>query len=205
MDEFIIELFYQKLEENPYLYELEDLVKERRDELLSDEAKPDLHITQVRVSTMTTLCDLGIDINLQKLYDHIPIYENLEYDYKIKSCEYMNNPPRGTPKLKRKKSACSNHKKRKSFYNQATIILYYKKNINLKLFRNGSIHITGILNENHGKQAVEYLCNEIREIYKKEPKITTSSIDKLGLVNWDIVLINSDFVCDFRIRRDKLY
>jgi hypothetical protein len=67
-------------------------------------------------------------------------------------------------------------KKRKSFYNQATIIMDYIKSINLKLFRNGSIHITGIIDVEQGKSAVRFLCDEIRAVYEKDPTITNDDI-----------------------------
>jgi hypothetical protein len=87
-------------------------------------------------------------------YCHIKIYNNEEENYKIVACEYMENPPKGVPKQKKKKATNSSSNRRKSFYNQATIIMDYQKPINLKIFRNGSVHITGVLNQEHGKQSV---------------------------------------------------
>jgi hypothetical protein len=81
----------------------------------------------------------------------------------------------------------------------------YIKSINLKLFLNGSIHITGIIDEEQGKKAVEFLGNEIRNIYAKNNAITNGDLSMLGIYSWDIVLINSDFACNFKIRREKLY
>jgi TATA-box binding protein (TBP) (component of TFIID and TFIIIB) len=120
----------------------------------------------------------------------------------------MDNTPKGVPKQKKKKQSYANSnlvKKRTSFYNQVTIIMDYIKCINLKLFRNGSIHITGIIDEEQGKKAVEFLGNEIRKIYAIDNTITTGDLNILGIYSWDIVLINSDFACSFKIRREKLY
>ena len=157
---------------------------------------------------MVVLCDVGIDVNLDTFYQHIQPYENQEKGYKIISLEYMENPAKGTPKQKKKKQCQANAslvKRRKSFYNQATVIMDYIKPINLKLFRNGSIHITGVVDEGQAQRAVGFLCDEIRAIYDKDTSITTGDINGLGCRNWNIVMINSDFSCNFKIRREKLY
>ena len=210
----IIEIFREKLMENPYLHEIADYFKttcntvNEDDNITNDANNNDIIITPIRVSTITVLCRLGIDINLDVFFKNFIPYENLEYDYKIVSMEYMDNTPKGIVKQKKKKQSYANAnliKKRTSFYNQITIIMDYKKCINLKLFRNGSIHITGIIDEEQGKKAVEFLGNEIRKIYDIDNAITTGNINDLGTYSWDIVLINSDFACNFKIRREKLY
>lgn len=213
LESSIIEMFRQKLEENPYLHEISHHFFEMQNQppVYSDEfvaLEKNIEISQVRISTMTVLCDLGIQINLESFYNNIKAYHNEEKDYKIVSLEYMENPAKGVPKQKKKKQSQANAnlvKRRKSFYNQATIIMDYIKFINMKLFRNGSIHITGIIDVEQGKRAVGFLCDEIREIYKIDSSITSDDISKLGLANWDVVMINSDFSCNFKIRREKLY
>jgi len=206
----IIEIFQEKLSENPYLYEIAQYFK--RDLPIEDDREelplPQIDITPIRVSTITVLCKLGIDINLNVFFQHFTPYYNEKDNYKIVSMEYMDNTPKGVPKQKKKKQSYANSnlvKKRTSFYNQVTIIMDYIKCINLKLFRNGSIHITGIIDEEQGKKAVEFLGNEIRKIYAIDNTITTGDLNILGIYSWDIVLINSDFACSFKIRREKLY
>jgi TATA-box binding protein (TBP) (component of TFIID and TFIIIB) len=210
----IIDIFRQKVLENPYLNEIAHYFIENDEDstpIISNdllELEKNIKISPVRISTMTVLCDLGIQINLDSFYQNIKTYHNIEKDYKIVSLEYMENPAKGTLKIKKKKQSQANSKlvkKRKSFYNQATIIMDYIKSINLKLFRNGSIHITGIIDVEQGKSAVRFLCDEIRAVYEKDPTITNDDISKLGLANWNIVMINSDFSCNFKIRREKLY
>jgi len=216
LENSIIDIFKQKILENPYLNEIAHYFVENDNEsstiLTNDlnQLENNIKISPVRISTMTVLCDLGIQINLDSFYKNIKSlpYHNIEKDYTLVSLEYMENPAKGTLKIKKKKQSQANSKllkRRKSFYNQATIIMDYIKSINLKLFRNGSIHITGIIDVEQGKQAVQFLCDEIREIYEKDSSITNDDISKLGLANWDIVMINSDFSCNFKIRREKLY
>lgn len=249
LEKSIIKIFHQKLEENPYLHEIKDYFKEEYagyDDEHLDQPPENIDISKVRISTMTILCDISSDINLDKFYEHFTPYTNEEYGYKLVSIEYMDKPPKGLIKHKKKKQSHANAnlvKRRKSFYNQATIIMDYIKPINLKLFRNGSIHITGIIDEEQGKMAVEYLCKEIRSFYdysivedtedakeedvvedtegtneevvekKEEVKvqkptfknITSKKPEEVKLHNWNIVMINSDFACNFKIRREKLY
>ena len=207
----IIDIFQEKLLENPYLHEIAQYFKhnqpieDNEDNVLET---PEINITPIRVSTITVLCKLGIDINLDVFFQNFTPYYNEKDNYRILSMEYMDNIPKGIPKQKKKKQSYANSnlvKKRTSFYNQITIIMDYIKSINLKLFRNGSIHITGIIDEEQGKKAVEFLGNEIRNIYAKDKTITNCDLNLLGIHSWDIVLINSDFACNFKIRREKLY
>jgi TATA-box binding protein (TBP) (component of TFIID and TFIIIB) len=205
----IIEIFHEKLLENPYLHEIAQYFNHRdEDEVVeypTDDAN--IEIYPIRISTMVVLCSLGVDVNLDIFYEHFEPYHNVEDNYKIISLEYMEKQAKGVPKQKKKKQSQANAslvKKRKSFYNQATIIMDYIKGINLKLFRNGRIHITGIIDEEQGKQAVRFLGNEIKKIHAKDPAISTVDLNTIGVYDWEIVMINSDFACNFKMRREKL-
>ena len=67
----IIDIFQEKLLENPYLHEISHYFKhgnkvEDDGEVLET---PDINITPIRVSTITVLCKLGIDINLDVFFN----------------------------------------------------------------------------------------------------------------------------------------
>jgi len=233
LDNSILEIFHQKLNENPYLIEIahhfsDDATNEDIEIVIDDVSETDdairKEISQVRISTMTVLCELGVDVNLDVFYEHLPVSsprskvraDGTVDTYRIVSLEYMEKTAKGTPKQKKRRVSATtadangtDTKRRKSFYNQATIVLDYIKAVNLKLFRNGSIHITGIIDEEQGKCAVGFLCDEIRAIYEKHPEVLCEvenrTIDQIGCHRWDIVMINSDFSCNFRIRREKLF
>jgi TATA-box binding protein (TBP) (component of TFIID and TFIIIB) len=143
------------------------------------------------------------------LYNNTDRYTNIENGYSIKKVDYGSNPTKGIAKPKKRKKVSqikTNSKKRDSFYNQVTIVFHYKKDLNIKVFRNGSIHITGIINHDDGKICVGFLIDEIKRIYELDNTIVKNpeDIDKLALYDWKIVLINSDFDCNFKIRREKL-
>jgi len=106
--------------------------------------------------------------------------------------------------------------------------LVTRKIINFKLFNNGKIQLTGLKTENQGKFIIDFMLNRIKDIYKKT-KIRKDEIKKktyeflkinqdssylqsktdiianINYFNFEIVLINSDFAVNFKIKRDNLY
>ena len=65
------------------------------------------------------------------------------------------------------------------------------KNVNVKIFKNGKIQITGIKTEENGIASAEYI---------------SSIIDgSTGIKDYRTVLINSDFNIGFPIKRNELY
>ena len=87
LENSIIDIFHQKMMENPYLHEISDYFVLRNKNIPN--AKPmelnntDIQITEVRISTKVVLCSLGIDINLDTFFKNIEPYTNLEKNYKI--------------------------------------------------------------------------------------------------------------------------
>ncbi len=124
-------------------------------------------------------------------------------------------------KKKHKIKKIEGKKKRKdSFYNQATIIVKINENkkINIKLFKNGSIQMTGCDSIENAKMSIEKLfeiLNEPRynlDIIKKKINIINFieiknnkklTIEDINTGN--VVLINCNFNIGFEINRDKLY
>lgn len=118
------------------------------------------------VSTISALCNLGnLKFNIYELCDYLK--ENpFEQLVKIKEVK-DNNISR-----KNRKNYCGS----KIFYNQHTIIINpyfdklkkinYIKNINIKLFKNGKIHISGMkdINGADGIQSLHILINYIKYI-----------------------------------------
>jgi TATA-box binding protein (TBP) (component of TFIID and TFIIIB) len=115
-----------------------------------------------------------------------------------------------------KKKQIKRRTKRKSFYNQVTLVINsINKNINVKLFLNGAIQITGCHSPKQAEYALIKLFDKlkvIKGIFNKNGSITpkqfVSEIDKLDIKNvydFKTVMINSNFNIGFRIDRDKLY
>jgi TATA-box binding protein (TBP) (component of TFIID and TFIIIB) len=119
------------------------------------------------------------------------------------------------PKIKKNlynKKNESKKKQKKRFDNQLTIILdlydNYKNYINMKVFKNGKIQMTGLKSIEQGHTAIEIIINVIKKIYTtKSINIlnSTSKYEDIKLSDYKICLINSDFKFNYKIRRNKLF
>ena len=146
----------------------------------------------LRISTITSVLKLSKEIDLAKIYEEIPISKNY-----IPYIEYgCNNQPRGFSEkslIKKRKK-----KKKKIFYNQATIhVIQDGKIMNVKLFNNGRVQITGLKHENQG----EILVNKLLQYFKDFEIVC----DYTKLIDSQIVMINSDFDLGFEINREELH
>ena len=146
----------------------------------------------LRISTITSVLKLSQIIDLEKIYKQLPISEKY-----IPYIEYgCDNIPRGFSEkslIKKRKK-----KKKKIFYNQATIhVIHDGKIMNVKLFNNGRIQITGLKNENQAVKLVKKLIQ-----YFKDFDVMG---DYAELIENKIVLINSDFDLGFEVDREKLH
>lgn len=170
--------------DNPYLKEffIDDVIINKKEYV-----EP----SKFRISTMTYTANINAILDLQILFNSIKI-ENRKYP-NIISCEYGNNEPKGNVK-----------KKKKYFANQLTLKIEYNENykVNMKIFNNGKIGITGCKSEEITKEIVNFIINYLNKLNKNNNFILKN---ELKLINIDIVLINSDFVCGFEIKRDILF
>lgn len=92
-------------------------------------------LTSLNISTLTMVCDMKIDINLEKLTKNFqgPSYP-LCFIKKAKTNKDVTYTKRGKPK--------------KSFYNQTTITVSDLTNKSVKVFKNGKLQITGLTSHN---------------------------------------------------------
>lgn len=152
----------------------------------------------LRISTHTATCKINSNIDLILLAEKLELNKNIIY------IEHGTNAKGVNPK----QISVKKMNKKKVFYNQITIIIQpeigFKNNV--KLFNNGSISMTGLKNLNHGKQSVNLILDNIREIQKDKSK-DTLILDNLDckIVDYNIVLINSDFYIGYEIRRTELH
>jgi TATA-box binding protein (TBP) (component of TFIID and TFIIIB) len=183
----------------------------------------DLKPEEAKISTMTICLDMGSNC----IFECYNIGKYLKLDRKfieeIKFCDENDIQIRSfnKKKLKQKRKRKSEKKtKKESFYNQVTIIVKISdiKTINIKLFKNGSIQMTGCDSIENTKKSIErlfeilnkprYLLNlhkkEITEIrFLKTENNKTISIDDIIIGN--IHLINCNFDIGFKINRDRLF
>jgi len=145
----------------------------------------------LRVSTITSILKISTDIDLKKIYDNIPITNYIPF------IEYgSDNPPKGFSKKMLKKMRKKT--KKKIFYNQATVhVVHDGKIMNVKLFNNGKIQITGLKKVNQATVLVKTLIEYFQDL---------SVLDyESKLVESKLVLINSDFDLGYEINREVLH
>ena len=157
----------------------------------------------LRVSTMTLVSKISSNIDLSKLYEHLGITDTIQF------IEYGTNPVKGEPYKKtnsrNKKSNKPNKPKKpkKFFYNQITLHCFLDKFVNVKVFNNGRIQMTGLRSKKQGISIINILISEVKNL--PENKLT-EILDNSNpeIVSNDIVLINSDFDIKFKVNREIL-
>lgn len=204
--------------DNPYL----DEFRRENKLVLVKKKEEDFNPSKLRVSTITALSDIGVLVDTQKLYeeynmdfynDKLEKYMNPNRYGELDESEYpliitmkkSNDLYKGISDNKKKKKeqdTLEKKKKRDSFQNQLTFIIAInkEKTINLKLFKNGKIQMTGLRKEEDGYMAMNKLISNIKHI----PNISADN-KSMKPNDLNIILINSDFEIGFKIRRDELF
>ena len=204
--------------------------------------------TKYRISTMTMITSFNCNINLEVVSRYFKL------DDKIISMVYGDKPVK----------SANIKKNNRPFFNQATIIVKLDplKNINIKIFSNGKIQMTGVKKKEDGETALKLIIEKLRvtsgiipvkklldsqliDYYLKiknekiiddayyeldkdgkpvlqrnkiieeiskvdtyEEEINAQSIEDSSIIevkDIEIVLINSDFNINFKIKRNNLF
>lgn len=189
--------------------------------------------TPYRISTMTTITSFSCIINLRVVTRHFKL------DNKVVKVMHGVKPVKNNGK---------NKKKKKEFFNQSTIIVQLDplKKINVKIFSNGKIQMTGVKRLEDAQEALRIIIDRLKTtegiieidklldnhidnyLLKKNIDISEMSRDlKVGKIEEfedskeiysksiefddisfnpiEIVLINSDFKVNFKIKRNVLF
>ena len=155
----------------------------------------------LRISTMTAVGEMDTNMNLTNFLN------NLFPNNFIRYIETKQGNKGFAKKNEKKKRKITN--KRKLFFNQGTLILYFdNKLINLKIFSNekAKIQITGLLSENQGLRLMDLVIKYIIDMdsnFIEEQKIF--STENVTLKNFKIVMMNSDYDFKFQINREVLF
>lgn len=99
--------------------------------------------------------------------------------------------------------------KTKRFDNQVTLVYrvdeeQFKNEINIKVFKNGIVQMTGVRYIDQGSQMIDKIIAMIRRVASSRPTIVRD-INKLQNINYRVQLINSDFPIGFWIKQEWLY
>jgi TATA-box binding protein (TBP) (component of TFIID and TFIIIB) len=160
--------------------------------------------TQPNISTMTYTAKItDKPINIYKFYDICEIQNN---GVGIKRVEYLDSTDthhlKGEPRKQKRKVS------KQRFENQITVIfqpyedlLHYK--INIKIFKNGVIQMTGVKNEKDAEKTINYIAAKLKIMQHENDDIV--SLDTIiSVSDLRIRLINSDFQVPFKINNYKL-
>ena len=176
----------------------------------------------ISVSTMCASCKINtrLDIpNIEKYLqlnpdDILTVKKDKE---KMRTLIPIKNKPKRTKKTDIKtKNTSTNH-----FYNQITVIIrvdndeYTDLNecprINMKLFKNGSVQMSGCKSLYNINRALNKLICRLKEVKAKmedgkivEKKFIEDS-DKITITDFKIDMINSNYQVNMQIDRDKLF
>jgi len=96
-----------------------------------------------------------------------------------------------------------NSKANNNFYNSICISIKIRQDkcINLMIFTNGRITCTGSQQDDDGLVAANMLVSEM----KKFPEIFEDGMDDIEVINYEVVMINSNFFIGFFVDNHKLY
>ena len=172
-----------------------------------------LNPTKLRISTMTVCCEIGTNIDTKYLYEKFIIPSDIlnqggcsakktKYKPEIKEmvigAKAENFPQKGYFE-KDKKS---------NFFNSAAlnVLISPNKCINVKVFKNGKLQMTGVPSEERGAKAVDVVIDLIKSIPddSKTGKRIVFDKKRLKCSNYRTVLINSDYFCGYEIQRENL-
>lgn len=150
----------------------------------------------LRISTMTACSSLNSDINLDNLY------QNVDTDSIITFIQHGSYGSKGEIKKPKRKSR--KPEKKKTFFNQVTLHVLCGKLVNVKLFNNGKVQMTGLKYEDHGEKVLDAIIPLISRLDQTHDKKVFSK-EKISYSPMNIACINSDFSIGFPIKREILH
>lgn len=187
-----------------------DDTKSRKKIEMYMEAKKFLEEHNITISTITLNCKLHISIDLDKFAKNVVLRED-----EIVSVKYGN---RKNPTTNRTIVMINTKKKpsKKSFYNQVTIRMKPMNNprrnyINIKVFKNGSLHMTGCKDMEDFNNVTTTLIKILKrgvDIKDKNGEYVhvnfVNNTTPIGIYDVRIRMINSNFHIGYKIDRKKL-
>jgi TATA-box binding protein (TBP) (component of TFIID and TFIIIB) len=164
--------------------------------------------SNLRISTMVITANWGTQIKLDQLFQSlkghmIPIWYPEEGILKFEHKNMVLGASHKDIFTNRKITS-------KSFFNQSTIVLRRRchhedekqdhwKEVNIKLFANGGIQMTGVTSESFARDSIEWLLQTFKSL-KDSPFDGIPKIDRFS-----VQLINTDYVLNKFINQDALH
>jgi len=170
----------------------------------------------IKVSTKTFTATTNLNIQIDKLYQKLPITPYIVTPKKRgrkKKCDHIDhnkyiepgsivtvkyeNELRGV-ELKPKKPKAG--KKRKWFRNSITVVIILDKPINFKVCRNGTFQMTGCKTHEHADKCVQYIWQYIKEDKNIYSFTRGNELEAIFIPS----MRNIDFSLGFIVDREKL-
>lgn len=183
------------------------VIKSKIGNKIDIEYKPE----DVIISTMTITCKLNSEFNVKNIGKYVDLSRN-------GIVEAICGRDIIRTLIPKKNNSQKNKKDKKQFYNQVTLKINTKKDkiINIKLFINGSIQMTGCKSIDGSIEALEKLLNILKKEkavistkdFKLEDKPFVANTSKLTMDNiydFKVAMINSNFSIGFNVDRFKLF
>lgn len=173
----------------------------------------------VTISTMCASSKLNSLVNVVNIKDHLQLNEDDVITVKMSDDKKRTLVP---VKIKNKRlSTKVKEVKQNSFYNQITVVIRIgsgpvvdwetEPKINLKLFKNGSIQMSGCKSLKNVNIVLNKLIYRLQQVKAKiedgkivEKKYIESN-EKLELCSFKVDMINSNYKVNMQIDRAKLY
>lgn len=160
-----------------------------------------INITPLRISTMTTTCQMGTTINLDKLFTQIKTIPYWFLGEGVLKMEFKGETKgvcRNDIMLRRKRV-------KKTFFNQSSLVVRLQtsnstwKEINVKLFSNGGVQMTGVPDDRTGRAAINWLAESVQTSYEGV------FAKPYNIHKYETQLVNSDYSIGVPIRRERLH
>lgn len=161
----------------------------------------------VTISTMCAKCKLNTNINIDNIFNFLELNND-----DILSIKIDDNKHRTLIIDKKKKRTTKKKTKNNSFYNCITIVVRVNegecedlakvKKVNMKVFNNGSMQLSGVKNYKYTNRALNKLVSRLKEINNDIHFIDDYNIH---ISDFDIYMINSEYKLATQINRTKLY
>lgn len=161
----------------------------------------------IQISTMTMICKVPFFFNVVNIAKYIPLSKDFILSVR---CGNSNEISRSLIPIKEKKKLKTPAKK--NFFNQATMVVktVNTQHLNIKLFRNGALQLTGCKNISIPTWTLHKLFEILKKpiiVDEKEILFVSSNIfvDIQSIHDFKIAMINSNFHIGFQINREKLF
>lgn len=171
----------------------------------------------VSISTMCAKCKINSSLNLQNIIKYLPLNDDDILTVKVNK-EKMRTLIK--TKEKKRRTTKKTIKKASPFYNQVTVVvrvyegeyedLNNEKKLNIKLFKNGSIQISGLKTLEYTNRALNKLVHRLSEV---KAKLNEGVIEEISFIenqnltvnDFSIYMINSNYKVKMQIDRSKLF